>query len=35
MDKKLIDVADKYGGNPENKKLIEEVIKYLKKQDKS
>ena len=35
MDKKLIYVAGKYGGNPENKKLIEEVIKYLKKQDKS
>ena len=29
MDKKLIYVAGKYGGNPENKKLIEEVIKYF------
>ena len=35
MDKKLIYVAGKYGGNPENKKLIEDVIKYLKQQDKS
>ena len=35
MDKKLIYVAGKYGGNPENKKLIEEVIKYLRKQDNS
>ena len=35
MNKKLIYVAGKYGGNPENKKLIEEVIKYLRKQDNS
>ena len=35
MNKKLIYVAGKYGGNPENKKLIEEVIKYLRKQDES
>ena len=35
MDKKLIYGAGKYGGNPENKKLIEEVIKYLRKQDNS
>ena len=35
MDKKLIYVAGKYGGNPENKKLIEEFIKYLRKQDES
>ena len=34
-NKKLIYVAGKYGGSKENKKLIEDVIKYLRQQDKS